>query len=133
MTTTIMFEPISHFSCSFPLEQLQSLYGKSYYKFYQLRLRQVLTENQYRQEHYVKHSRQKRPKNQANEKRLAKEYMNKLRDKMKIQSQNDDQGKRASSVLATTKRRPKDTVMINIASTTEARPKAILKTRQSSS
>lgn len=136
MTATILYERINTPRCAFPSEQLQLTNGKSYYKFYQLKLRQLLKENSSRQEHDGKSSKQML----FNDKRYSQEYMNHLRDKMKIQSQNEDIGRRAKSVVAVTNLRAKELVTITITSTevsttntiiqTESRPKSILKTGQ---
>lgn len=136
MTATILYERINTPRCAFPSEQLQLTNGKSYYKFYQLKLRQLLKENSSRQEHDGKSSKP----TLFNDKRYSQEYMNHLREKMKIQSQNEDIGRRARSVVAVTNRRAKESVTITITSTeisttntiiqTESRPKSILKTGQ---
>jgi hypothetical protein len=142
MTTTLVYERINTHSCAFPLEELKSTYGKSYYKFYQLKLRQLLTENRYRHEYDGKYSKQKQSKTALNEKRSTKEYMNNLREKIKRQSPNDDNEKRASSIIGLTNRRTKDSVTFTITTTdisttntiipTGTRPKSILKIKQSS-
>jgi len=142
MTATLIYERTNNHSCAFPIEELKSTYGKSYYKFYQLKLRQLLTENRSRQEHDTKYSKQKQSPTPLNDKRLPKDYMHHFREKIKIQSQNDDNGKRANSVLGMTNRRTKDYVTFTITSTdiptrnpiipTETRPKSILKNKQSS-
>jgi len=138
MTATLVYERLNTHSCAFPIEELKSTYGKSYYKFYQLKLRQLLTENQSRQEHDGKYSKQKQSKAALNEKRSAKQYMNHLQEKVKTQSSNDDNGKRASSVVGLTNRRTKDSITFTITTATdtiiptETRPKSILKMKQSS-
>jgi hypothetical protein len=139
MTATLVYERINNNNYTSPLEELKLTYGKSYYKYYQLKLRQLLITNRYRQEYERKYSKQK-----TNEKRSFKEYMNHLQEKIKAQSLNDDDSRRrASSVVGITNRRTKDCVTFTITSTeisstantilpTETRPKPILKTRQTS-
>jgi hypothetical protein len=124
MTATLTYERLNHHTCSsFPYEQIQSIHGKSYYKIYQLKLRQLLTGSPLRREDHVKPAKQKHMKSQ--------EYMNK--------PLNDENGKRATSVISITRRRTRDSTMYTItstevsASTTIAPPKSIVKTRQSSS
>lgn len=137
MTATLIYERINHHIREFPLEELKPSYGKSYYKLYQLKLQELLRTNQYRQEHNGKYSKSKRVKTPLNDKRSPKEYMNHLREKLKTPSQNDEYGKRASSVVGITHRRTKDTVTYTITSTeipttNTVVPKSILKTKQSS-
>src|SRR5262249_24692121 len=114
MTGTLSYERINNHRCSsFPLEKLESLYGKSYYKFYQLKLRQVLIETRCRQEQRDgKVLKEKQSKTQLNDKRLSKEYMNHLPEKIKIPSQNDENGK-----LPITNHRKKESVICTITST----------------
>jgi len=135
MTATLVYERINTHSCAFPLEELKSTYGKSYYKLYQLKLRQLLTANTFRHEDQTKQK-------QLNDKRSSQEYVNHLRDRIKSQTLNEDHGKRTTSVLSIAKRRMKDSMTYTITSTeattistivpSESRPKSILKTRQSS-
>jgi len=135
MTATLMFENRNSHRCSFPPEEKQSTNRKSYYKFYQLELRQLLTERLH-QEQITKPSKPKHSKTQ----RLHKEYMDRIHEKSKIQLRNLDNDKRSSSVLSINNRSTKDPVTFTIISTktcatgtTESRPKCILKTKQSSS
>jgi hypothetical protein len=138
MTATIMFENRNSHRCSFPPEEKQSTIRKSYYKFYQLELRQLLTERVHH-EQVTKPSKPKHSKTQFNNQRFHKEYMDRIHEKSKIQSRNPDNDKRSSSVLSINNHGTKDPVIITItsknictASTTESRPKCILKTKQSS-
>jgi hypothetical protein len=138
MTATLMFENRNSHRCSFPPEEKQSTTRKSYYKFYQLELRQLLTERLH-QEQVTKPSKQKHSKIQFSNQRLHKEYMDRIHEKLKIQSRNPDNDKRSSSVLSINNRSTKDPVTFTIISTnicatntTESRPKCILKTKQSS-
>lgn len=125
MTATLTVERLNHHTCSsFPYEQIQSIHGKSYYQLYQLKLRQLLTGNPFRREGNVKSSKQKQVKSQ--------EYMNK--------PLNDENGKRATSVISITRRRTRDSMMYTItssevsaASTAIMPPKSSVKTRQSTS
>ncbi|CAF0913895.1 unnamed protein product [Rotaria sp. Silwood1] len=143
MTTTLIIERSNNHRCSFPLEETQSTYKKSYFKFYQHKLRQLLTENRYRQEHYIKYSKKNRVKTQFNHKLLHKEYMNHIGQTMKMRLQNDNYGKKPTSVLSIANRRNHATVSVTITSTsisttntiisTEFAPKSILKTKQPSS
>ncbi len=112
MTATLVYERFHTPNCLFPIDQLQSTFRKSYYKFYQLKLRQLLTENRSDEEENGKYSQDSRRK------RLPKEYMNHFQDKRKLPSQTEDYGKR------TNYRRAKES---------EPRPKSILKSKQSSS
>ena len=109
MTETLNYERLHphHPSCAFPYEHLASTTEKSYYQFYQLKLRQFFTENRSRKEHEEKSPGQKNSMNHLQER-----------------TQYEDHGKRASSVLSTTRRRTKET--------NETRPKSILKSKQSS-
>jgi hypothetical protein len=135
MTATLAYERLIHYNGSFPYEQIQSAYGKSYYKLYQLKLRQLLTANTFRHEDQTKQK-------QLNDKRSSQEYVNHLRDRIKSQTLNEDHGKRTTSVLSIAKRRMKDSMTYTITSTeattistivpSESRPKSILKTKQSS-
>jgi hypothetical protein len=127
MTATLTYERLNHHTCSFPYEQIQATYGKSYYKLYQLKLRQLLTANPFQREDHEKAVKQK----QMNDKRSSQEYVNKIL--------NDDHGKRTKSAISIKRRRTKDSMMYTITSTevstgtTIVAPKSIVKTRQSSS
>lgn len=130
MTATLIFERMNSHISAFPLEELQSIYGKSYYKLYQLKLKQYLKETQSRQQHESKYiNKTKRVQIPFNDKRP--EYMNHFREKLKKTLQNDEYNKRASSVVGITNRRTKDTITYTITTTT-AIPKPILKPKRSS-
>lgn len=114
----------------------------SYYKFYQSKLRQLVTQTRYRKEQEARVARQKLLKNPANEHRLSeqrlhKEYMNHIRERSKIQAQEilsnkpDEPRRSVESVLSNTNR----TVTLSITSTNistamESRPKYTVRPRQ---
>ncbi|CAF2383899.1 unnamed protein product [Rotaria sp. Silwood2] len=134
---------MNNHSCSFPFEETQRTQKNSDFKFYQHKLRQLLTESRYRQEQHAKNSKQSQLKTQLNYKLLHRKYMNHIRQTMKMRSQNDNYGKKSSSVLSIANRRKREYISVTITSTnisttstiisTESGPKSILKTKQSSS
>ncbi|CAF3833993.1 unnamed protein product [Rotaria sordida] len=141
MTTTLIIERMNNYSCSFPFQEAQSTHKKSYYEFYQLKLRQLLTQNRCRQEQYAKHFKQNQIKTQLNHKLLHREYMNYIRQTMKIPLHNDNYRKKSTNILSIANQRNNNSVSVIITTTnisttntiisTESRPKSILKTKQS--
>ncbi|CAF3835309.1 unnamed protein product [Rotaria magnacalcarata] len=138
MTTTLIIERKNPRSCLFPFQETQSLpKRKSYYRFYQLKLRQLLAESQSDEEKNAKYLKQNQPKTPLGPKRSNIDYTSHITEAMKIQSQNINLGTRSSSLLSVRQQRKKDAITCTITSTnttiTELRPKSILKTNQSPS
>jgi (p)ppGpp synthase/HD superfamily hydrolase len=142
MAMTLMIENINHDISSFPPEKSEATIGGSYYKFYQLKLRQLVTQTRYRKEQEARIARQKQSKNQPidnrlSEQRLHKEYMNYVRDRAKnptqeiVTNKNDEQKRRSESVLSYSNRTITLSVTpTNISTPIESRPKVIVKPKQ---
>jgi hypothetical protein len=129
---------ISLFSSAKP----ETALGESYCKFYQTKLRQLVTQTRYRKEQDARIARQKQINNQSSdhrlsEQRLHKEYMNHIRERSKIhlqealKSKNDDYGNRSDSISPNSNQ----TLTLSITSTnfpmsSESRPKTLFKTTQ---
>ncbi|CAF1337515.1 unnamed protein product [Adineta steineri] len=147
MSVSLMFERINNHSCSFPHhEEKQLTHRKSYYKFYQLELRQLLTENRFYQEQDAKSTKSKQQSKIQinNNKKISKEYMDRIRDKSKLQLKNSDNDKKVNNLISINKRNTKDSVIFTITSTnipntstaaitTESKLKSVLKPKQSPS
>ena len=129
--------------CSFPDEEISPTPSeKSYYKFYQSKLRQMLTKNRLYHEQTetnILDRRQEKPL--SNRKQSCREYMKHVRDKMQLQSQGSvtnrsdiDHGKRPSRVVSVTGQRTKQSVMFTITSAnppaSEVRPKTLFRVKQ---
>lgn len=138
---TLMIENLNNDFSVYPTGRSEGLPTGSYYKFYQTKLRQLLTQTRYRKEQEARIARQRQTKNTTNdnrltEQRLHREYMNHIRERSKVQTQeilankNDESiKKRPDSVLSSSTR----TVTLSITSTSmESRPKIIMKPKQTS-
>jgi hypothetical protein len=144
MAMTLMIENINNDISLYSSEKPGTSLGGSYYKFYQLKLRQLVTQTRYRKEQDARIARQKLAKNPPvnnclTQQRIHKEYMNYIRDKAKNSTQeiptnkSDEQKKRCESVLSYSNR----TITLsmtptNLSAPLESRPKAIVKTKQTS-
>ena len=125
------------------MKKKQLTHRKSYYKFYQLELQQLLTENRFYQEQDAKYSKSKQQSKIQinNNKRLSKEYMDRIRDKPKVQFKNFDNDKKVNNLISINKRNIKDSVIFTITSTNipntsttaESKSKSVLKPKQSPS
>lgn len=144
MALTLMVDNISPRTCSFPPEDLptySSSSGKSYYKFYQLKLRQLVTETRHREEQEAKAIKPKNIKSQSQKRRSCKDYMTNVREKLQTQSsnisKNDDSGQ-TNSLVSVSHRRTQDAVTFTITSSpppattliTESRPKPTSKAKK---
>ena len=130
--------------CSFPDEEISpsSASEQSYYNFYQLKLRQMLTKSRLYHEQTepsIVDRRQEKPP--STRKQSCREYMKHVRDKMQVQSQGSvtsrsdvDPGKRSSRVVSVTQQRSKQSVMFTITSAnppvTELKPKTLFRAKQ---
>ena len=113
----------------------------SYYRFYQSKLRQLVTQTRYRKEQETRLARQKQAKHsltdqRLSEQRLHKEYMNHIRDRTKAQTQEilgnklDESRKNCESILSNTSRSMNLSVTASTISTSmEPRPKPIGRSR----
>ncbi len=142
MAMTLMIENINSDISAYPSGKSETPPNSSYYKFYQSKLRQLITQTRYRKEQEVRIARQKQSKNSSNdnrlsEQRLHREYMNQIRERSKIQTQEilsnqtDDSKKRTESIVSSSSR----SITLSVTSTTiltsvESRPKVIFKTKQ---
>ena len=129
MAMTLMIDNINIHHAPYKSDALPS---GNYYKFYQTKLRQLVTQTRYRKEQEARISRQKQTpdNNRITEQRLHKEYMNHIRERSKIQSQEiltnklDDIRKSSDSIRSNTNHTP----TLSISSTSiESRPKSIIK------
>ena len=143
MAVTLMVDNSSARTCAFPSEDLPSYpstSGKSYYNFYQLKLRQLVTETRHREEYEAKTGKSKSTKSHLLKKRSCKEYLNHVREKAQSSStsKSDEQGQRSNSVLSVIHRRTRDSVTFTITSNpipattfiTECKPKATTKSKR---
>jgi len=143
MAMTLMIENINNEFSSYSSGRSAMANTGSYYRFYQTKLRQLITQTRHRKEHEARIARQKQSKNPpVNDNRITdqwlhKQYMNHIRERSKMQTQEipssktDEPKKRSDSVLSSSTR----TVTLSINSTNiltsmESRPKIILKTKQ---
>ena len=140
MAMALMIENINNDFTLYPSGRSEvTTNNGSYYKFYQSKLRQLVTQTRYRKEQETRLARQ-RPANdnRVSEQRLHREYMNHIRERSKIQAQEilssrlEDQRKRSDSVTSTRTR----TIALSITSTNystaiETRPKPIVKPKPS--
>ena len=143
MTGTLIFERTCNHSYSFPFEEIRSTCEKSCHNFYQHKIRQLLTENRYREKQNAKYSQQNQLESQFNSTRFHKEYMNQIREKIKMRSPNDDNEKRSNDVMSVTRRCTNDAVTFAITSSnipttnkkilTKSKRKSTLQTKQISS
>ena len=125
MTAALLYKRIRHYRRAFPEDdaQLPLAQERSYYKIYQLKFQQWLIDPQTPE-------RDER----TSSKRSTKEPMNYLSEKIKSPSTNDQQqNKRAISVLSANHRRAKDPPTPTDVFLSEPRPKSILKTTKQSS
>jgi len=141
MAMTLMIENINNEFSSYPSGRSEVKNNGSYYKFYQTKLRQLVTQTQHRKEHEARIAQQKHTKNdnRTSEQRLHKAYMNHIRERSKMQTQEillnrtDEQKKRSDSVLSSSTRTVTLSInSTNISTSMESRPKIILKTKQTS-
>lgn len=147
MAVTLMLDNTSSRTCSFPSEDLPSHTthtGKSYYRFYQLKLRQLVTETRHREEQESKLGKPKSSKSQLQKKRSCKDYMNRIKEKIQTQSQTSsnssksDSDGQGSSVVSMAHRRTQDAVTFTITSSPiptnplimESRPKPMPKPKK---
>lgn len=109
--------------------------GGNYYKFYQSKLRQLITQTRYRKEQDARLARQKAKVPTQDNQRLHKEYMNNIRERVKVSTQEnytnklDDRRKSMENMIVNTSRTP--TLSI-ISTSIESRPKSIVKARANS-
>ena len=138
-----MIENINSDIFSGPLTMLEMTSNGSYYAFYELKLRQLLTQNRYRKEQRVRIARQKQPRiesidNQLRQQRSYEENMSHVEEQSKTSlqvstHQNGDQKKESDSVLLNFDRTPIfNTKSINKSKSTESRPVSTLKTKYTS-
>jgi hypothetical protein len=139
MAMTLMIENINNDFSSYPSGRSEATNNGSYYKFYQTKLRQLVTQTQQRKEQEARIARQKQTKNdnRTSEQRLHKQYMNHIRERSKMQTQEilsnrtDEQKKRSDSVLSSSTRTVTLSInSTNISTSMESRPKIIFKTKQ---
>jgi hypothetical protein len=142
MAVTILIDNLDNDISLQSSARFGTINSESYYKFYQLKLRQLVTQTRYRKEQDARLSRQKQWKNPANENRIPeqkvhREYMNQIRERSKIQAQEilakkpDDQKKGSGSIASNTNRTVTASVTsTNLPSTAESRSKIISKPRQ---
>ena len=155
MAVALVVENVNTRSCALPAEEFKSPSStsaseKTYYKFYQLKLRQLVTENRHREEQEAKTGKSKQAKHLSRKKRSYKDYMHHVREKMQLQSQDcstnreeddDDHGQSSSSVISLTNQRTKDAVTFTIttnpvpntaatAIATESKPKSNAKPKK---
>jgi hypothetical protein len=137
----VVLENVNNALSSCPSGKSERVPNGSYYKFYQAKLRQLVTQTRYRKEQEVRITRERQSKTSSNdnnnrisEQRLHKEYMNHIRERTKIHAQEiisnktDEPKKRSDSVLSKISNR---TITLNITSTpVESRPKYRVRTKQ---
>ena len=128
MAVTLTVENVNTRSCSLPPEEFQSSSStseKTYYNFYQLKLRQLVTENRNREEQEAKTGKPRQVKSHSRKKRSYKDYMHHVREKIQSQSlecsinreeDDDEHGQSSSSVISVTNQRTKDAVTFTITS-----------------
>ena len=106
--------------------------GGNYYKFYQSKLRQLITQTRYRKEQETRLTKQKSKNSIQDNQRLHKEYMNSIRERPKPPAQEnytnklDDHRKSMENIIVNMSRTP--TLSI-ISTSIESRPKSIVKSR----
>lgn len=147
MAMTLMIENINNDFTVYPSARSDAPSATaqgSYYKFYQSKLRQLVTQTRYRKEQEARITRQKQPKlsttdQRLSEQRLHKEYMNHIRERSKIQVQEmltnklDECRKTNESIMSNTSRTVTLSVMpsaISSSTTMELRSKPPVKARQ---
>ncbi|UJR36724.1 hypothetical protein I4U23_029440 [Adineta vaga] len=118
MTASLMFERVSNHSCSFPFEKTSTIDGKSYYKFCQLELRQLLKENRFHQKQDGNFSKGK--SQTIDNKHLI---MDRQREKTKLQARNSDTEKRTTLISSVS--------LPNNSNTIESQSKSRMKTKYS--
>lgn len=85
---TFMIYNVNHEMPFYPSDKSDITVGGSYYKFYQLKLRQLLTQTRYRKEQEARLARQKTPitaERFNQQQRLHKEYIHQFREQIKVQ------------------------------------------------
>ena len=97
----------------YPSNKADLTAGGSYYKFYQSKLRQLLTQTRYRKEQEARLARQKTPitaERFAHQQRVHREYISHLREQTIVQPPiegNSNEEKKAERVTSGSQRTPK--------------------------
>ncbi len=136
MAMTLMIENINNDFTTYPSGRSEITPNGSYYRFYQSKLRQLVTQTRYRKEQDARIAREKQAnENRIAEQRLHREYMNHIRERTKAQdivtNKQDVQQKRSASVMSN----PTRTITLSITSasfspTIEIRTKPVTKPKQ---